>query len=393
MTFPPPMNAPSPPSERGAVIPGARSIVRARTIIVKGAGGGEFVYSAAGVLQSSNCGAPTTDPIQHVACPQGFATYNQFGAVINLLSTSLNAFFQYFDNGNSTQGGCILAVSSKSGVDPLNGQTYSAGLNGFDPVFGDFINVAGAVINLGQLTYTRLAQVLTQQAGSPGANPYVKVDAPEQGTAEHMQLLLQGDSPNGASPSQMLLGRVSGAAVLGPLSNSMAEIQDSTGNGGLFISQPLAPASAGVRIVGQRGGDRGLAISVTGDTNSRIRVDTNGKIDWSQGGASFLGTLALAAANLLAITNADWSIATLGHGLRIAEGANGRMGQATLVGGKVTVANTTVTANTRIYLSRATAGGGLGELSYTIVAGTSFTINSSSVTDTSVINWLLIEKA
>jgi hypothetical protein len=69
------------------------------------------------------------------------------------------------------------------------------------------------------------------------------------------------------------------------------------------------------------------------------------------------------------------------------------MGTATLVAGTVTVSNTSVTANTRIQITRTTLGGTVGNLSYTISAGASFTINSSNVLDTSTVTWLLIEPA
>lgn len=77
--------------------------------------------------------------------------------------------------------------------------------------------------------------------------------------------------------------------------------------------------------------------------------------------------------------------------LSIASGTNQRAGNATLVGGTVTVSNTTVTANTVVILTRKTAGGTLGNLTYTLSAGTSFTINSDSGTDTSVVSYMLIE--
>jgi hypothetical protein len=78
------------------------------------------------------------------------------------------------------------------------------------------------------------------------------------------------------------------------------------------------------------------------------------------------------------------------QGFNLRSGTNSRVGSAVLVAGTVTVANTSVTASTLAFLSRATAGGALGHLSYTVVAGTSITINSSSVTDTSTINYLLV---
>lgn len=74
------------------------------------------------------------------------------------------------------------------------------------------------------------------------------------------------------------------------------------------------------------------------------------------------------------------------------DGSNKRMGQATLIGGTVVVSNTSITANTRIFLSRETLGGTAGHLAISArTASTSFTILSSSGTDTSTVNWLLIE--
>ncbi|MER6598988.1 right-handed parallel beta-helix repeat-containing protein [Streptomyces parvus] len=82
-----------------------------------------------------------------------------------------------------------------------------------------------------------------------------------------------------------------------------------------------------------------------------------------------------------------------GGGIAIAEGANARMGVATLAGGTVAVANTSVTANTRIATFRQEAGGTLGHLSTTKAPGASFTIASSSGADTSVVAWVLLEPA
>jgi hypothetical protein len=67
-------------------------------------------------------------------------------------------------------------------------------------------------------------------------------------------------------------------------------------------------------------------------------------------------------------------------------------GNATLVAGTVTVNTTAATTNAKILLSRKTSGGTPGNiLTYTISAGTSFTITSSSGTDTSEITYLIIE--
>lgn len=89
----------------------------------------------------------------------------------------------------------------------------------------------------------------------------------------------------------------------------------------------------------------------------------------------------------------DIHITTAGKGLRIKEGSNARMGVATLVGGTIAVANTSVTANSRIFVSRMALGGTAGDLSVAVVAATSFTITSSSATDTSVVAWFIMEPA
>jgi hypothetical protein len=69
-----------------------------------------------------------------------------------------------------------------------------------------------------------------------------------------------------------------------------------------------------------------------------------------------------------------------------------QIGEAVLVAGTVTVTRADIAATTRIFLSRRVAGGTLGNLTYTITAGVSFTINSSSATDTSTVEWMLISE-
>lgn len=67
-----------------------------------------------------------------------------------------------------------------------------------------------------------------------------------------------------------------------------------------------------------------------------------------------------------------------------------RTGNATLVTGTKAVADTSVTASTVVMLSRKTAGGTLGNLTYTVSAGVGFTITSTSGTDTSVVSYHLL---
>lgn len=93
-------------------------------------------------------------------------------------------------------------------------------------------------------------------------------------------------------------------------------------------------------------------------------------------------------------TDVDFAVMTAGKGLRVKEGSNAKMGTSTLVGGTVTVSTTAVTANSRIFLTGQNSSGTHGELTVSArVAGTSFTITSSSGTDTRSVAWLLMEPA
>jgi hypothetical protein len=60
--------------------------------------------------------------------------------------------------------------------------------------------------------------------------------------------------------------------------------------------------------------------------------------------------------------------------------------------GAVTVANTSVTADTRIFLTAQSLAGTAGALAVSArTPGTGFTITSSSTTDKSLVAWMLVE--
>lgn len=92
------------------------------------------------------------------------------------------------------------------------------------------------------------------------------------------------------------------------------------------------------------------------------------------------------------VSNGHLQIATLGNTLQVKTGGNSKLGTAVLVGGTVTVANTSVTTNSRIFLTSQVNGGTPGFLRIgAITAATSFVITSSSVTDTSTVAWFIVE--
>lgn len=150
---------------------------------------------------------------------------------------------------------------------------------------------------------------------------------------------------------------------------------------------------------------------VTNDAFDRFRLRADGRIDWGPGtgtrdtdlyrsGVNALqtdGFFAMGAGQsggTFSVFGGDLVIASAGQGLQIKEGTNAAMGTATLVAGTVTVNTTRVTANSRIQLTAQTSGGGPGALRVSArTAGTSFTITSTSGTDTSLVAWEITEPA
>jgi hypothetical protein len=139
-------------------------------------------------------------------------------------------------------------------------------------------------------------------------------------------------------------------------------------------------------------------------TNYVLKTDASGNTSWE----------ALSGVSVTSISNTDGTLTispttgaavasiALGHAntwtarqtldlIGAPTGAAGIVGSSTLVAGTVTVSTTAVTASSVILLSVKTIGGTAGTLSVgTVTAGTSFVINSSSSTDTSTVNWLII---
>lgn len=67
-----------------------------------------------------------------------------------------------------------------------------------------------------------------------------------------------------------------------------------------------------------------------------------------------------------------------------------KTGTATLVGGEIQVADTNITANSRIFLTPSDDSGTIGIHSVSGATGSGFTINSSNILDTSVMSYLIV---
>lgn len=110
-------------------------------------------------------------------------------------------------------------------------------------------------------------------------------------------------------------------------------------------------------------------------------------------GSVLLGAAVVSSGNLTAQAG-NIIAATIGNGLKIAEGSNAKQGIAVLSAGSVVVGNTSITANSRIFIAGNADGGAPGWLRISArSAGTSFTITSSSATDTSSVAWIILDPA
>lgn len=90
----------------------------------------------------------------------------------------------------------------------------------------------------------------------------------------------------------------------------------------------------------------------------------------------------------------DVKVGTVGKTLYVKEGTNAKMGTSSLVAGSAVVNTTAVTASSRIFLTPQNTSGTAGAVSVSArTAGTSFTMTSTSGTDTRSIAWLIIEPA
>lgn len=153
-----------------------------------------------------------------------------------------------------------------------------------------------------------------------------------------------------------------------------------------------------------------MTAKVTGDAGQRFVINADGKIEWGDGSGPLDvnlyrsgGTLRTDSYTELAggqsdgdftIFGLNLTMGTAGGGVRIKEGSNARLGAATLVAGTVVVNTTAVTATSRIQLTAQTSGAGPGALRVSArTAGTSFTITSTSGTDTSLVAWEITEPA
>lgn len=208
----------------------------------------------------------------------------------------------------------------------------------------------------------------------------------------------------GAGESGSVFVGAGGGRVIGS-DDGAFEIQagtDGTNGGQLFVTTQAGDLGGAISIIGGGTSDNGQDGSVvnleagahSGSGKGGIVTIKAGNSATGDGGdvEIYAGTGAVDGEVL--IINSDLNVFTVGKGIAIKEGADAKMGVATLVGGTLVVNTTAVTANSRIFLTPQTISGVIVATAVAVSArtpATSFTISSADVADTSDIAWMIVE--
>lgn len=202
-------------------------------------------------------------------------------------------------------------------------------------------------------------------SGNPSAIRLTITNTASGATAKLFELLVGATSMFSVAKD----GQINLAAGSGLISSSGTFMPLGAGGGAAYAaSGTFFRDTVGIRW------SQDAAWSGTADTG--LFRNAAGILEVNSGTAGGIGALRLNAAGRLII----------------ASGANQRAGNLTLIGGTLTVANTTVTANSIILLTRKATGGTIGfAVTYTVIAATSFTVTSDNVLDTSTYSYLIIE--
>lgn len=246
---------------------------------------------------------------------------------------------------------------------------------------GDVFNVAG-----GPTTWTLalVGQGIIAQYSAAAAIWYILSDASNGAITGNFSA-----TGNGSFGGTL---NVTGKTTFG----DQISINSSDSSGSIFINQSVNTSSNPGTISQQESASTSsaYAIFVSGDGHARFVLGADGTMRWGPGNASLDTQLQRSAAGILSVTTGSFSVTTAGQGLRVKEGSNAKQGTATLAAGTVTVANTSVTANSRIIVGMATPGGTVGApFVSSVTAGTGFTIKSTSSTDTSTVAYEIFEPA
>jgi hypothetical protein len=209
-------------------------------------------------------------------------------------------------------------------------------------------------------------------------------------------------SPTGTAAGTVAAGndsRITGAATATALTAEAARAE---------AAEALLLPLAGGTVTGALAIDGNTTVSGELSLNSGASITFGAAADTdlyrlsagtlqTDGGFNILGYAYLAnqleVAGDVTTDSGNLVVSAAGKGVTVKEGSNARMGvTGAMTSGTITVANTSVTATSRVFLTAQTTGGAPGALRVSArTPGVSFTITSSSSSDTSTVAYLLME--
>lgn len=240
-----------------------------------------------------------------------------------------------------------------------------------------------------------------------GTTTQVAVYSAETGTTALTQPLssnVDGSLPGWVTPFQSLdLEVVAAAGIVVPVTFTVDALGQESFNARTGAIVPAAGDYTAAQVTGAEAtANKGAANGYAPLDASQLVPAINSRVQTVFGRA---GAVVATAGDYLAaqVTNAADKASTVlqafaapvsAPGFRASEAANGKQGVATLVAGTVTIANTSITANSRILISPQEGGVLTGFLRVSArTVGTSFVVSSSVATDTVTFAFEILEPA
>jgi len=253
----------------------------------------------------------------------------------------------------------------------------------FNPHVDLISNGSGVPIKGGLLTSSAVNDGTGDVVLSPGANGTFLVANSAAAKGLNYRTLASADIPNNAANTTGSAATLTTArTIAGTSFNGSANIALAN----KFIVQGTADAGlSGAQFLGALATGLVKNTTTTGVLSIAAASDVTGQLLTGY-------TLAIGGGTVAATDSILQGIQKLVGQPQVKTGTNGKIGTAVLAAGTVTVANTSVTANSRIFLTSNVDGGTPGWLRVSAkTVGTSFVITSSSNTDTSTVAWMIVE--
>lgn len=336
--------------------------------VVIGNGAGSPAIFAAGTLSNVIVGSGAGAAVSTSA---GLVLIgHQAGAAI---TTPVNSTFVGFSAGKEvkTFPGCTF-IGAGSGQNFIDG----IGTNGFNTAVGlnSFRRLPGAPALLANQAFGNVAVGGVALGGTAGGGAVFTVGSSNTAVGyEAGQAVTSGES-------NTLIGRSAGNTIAaGSFNTILGSGADVSASG---ASNQIAIGSGAIA-----GFDNSIRMGDALITLMEFGVDGGAVAGVGIGGTYATGVGGIVPTNRFRPRNVY-----IGNGgIGLEESADTTMGVATLAAGTATVANTSVSATSRIFLTSQTTGASPGALRISArVAGTSFTVTSTDAADTSDFAWLII---